>query len=367
MKEKPLNVFLLFDDDDIEVIETLEKHCKPLEHQDKIRVWHHGKIGIGQLIEPETMRQLENADVILMMITASLLNSERFHQVEPIALQRSALKQSIVIPVYLKHCYFTGFEFTQLKMLPSDGQPVVTAEDDLDERCKEVANEIHQLVETLKEANEGVPKVQETLKMVTSNGADLNAILYVVNDPNLNNPDLINREINCIKQRLLLGKCSCRYEFIPKNVNTIEELQRALLETRPKIVHFSGYSTEEEHITFHNKKGEKIRISPSALCSLFTLFDERLELVFLNACYSETQAEAITEVIPFAIGISGTFPKVHALDFVKAFYQAISYGTSIEKAYRLGRNLLQLKNVSAFNKIVLLERKKEAPALTTGL
>lgn len=47
-----------------------------------------------------------------------------------------------------------------------------------------------------------------------------------------------------------------------------------------------------------------------------------------------------------------------ALNFVNGFYQAISYGTSIEKAYRLARNLLQLKNVAFFDKMIMLNRKE---------
>ena len=355
---KPKNVFILFDDDDYEIIQNIEKHCKPLVEQGKIDVWHHKKIDPGRLVETETKRKLEKADVILLMISSSLLNSERFYEVEKVSLERSHTGRSIVIPVYLKHCYFTGYDFTQLKMLPSDGEPVFNSEShvDLNKRYSEVAAEIHNLVDMLKQ-EDGENFAESPSLVPEQNGKnEAMAILFIINNPNESDPELLNEEINSIKTRILLGKCSCRYELIPKNVKTIEELQRAFLETRPRFVHFSGYATDDKRIVFLNSQNQKVFVSPESLKNLFDEFNEHLELVFLNSCFSDEQAPSISESVNYVIGIEGTVGEHASLDFVRGFYQAISYGTSIKKAFNLGRNLLQMKNELSFTRINMLEK-----------
>lgn len=350
----PLNIFILFDDDDAAVIESIEKHCAAMVKQGEIRVWHHRKINPGQLIETEMKRNLEIAEVILLMISSSLLNSERFYEVEKISLERLYEGKSMVIPVYLKYCLFTGYAFTQLQMLPADGEPVVNEAPDLDARFRDIAIEIHHLVDTRREDDRaaGNPLIPAPDKH--KQGAM--PILFIINNPSEADPELLNKEINSIKTRILLGKCSCRYELVPKNVKTIEELQRAFLETRPKMVHFSGYSTHDRSLVFLDSDQKKIFVSPSALKGLFSEFNDQLELVFLNACYSDQQAPNIAEAVNFVIGIDGPVGDVAILDFIRGFYQAISYGTSIRKAFNLGKNLLELKNEDSFNRIVMLEK-----------
>lgn len=352
-KHSPLKVFLLFDNEDQEVVSEIEKHCVPLERTGKISIWHQGKINPGQIIENEVLRNIEIADVIILMISVNLLNSELFYEVEKIGIKRAKEKKSLLIPVYLKHCLFTGYGFTEFKMVPLDGDPVVKSGGDLTERCHNVADEIHNIVNTVEALS-----IENNKKTVfkDSTGATTN-ILYLVNDPDNLESEMVNEEINCIKHRLVLGKCSCNYELIPKNLKTIEDFQKAMLEVRPRIVHFSGYATKEDKLTFSDSYGEIINVKPASLTKLFTQFSDKLEIVFLNSCYSKPQADSISNEIKYVIGINGGVEKKISIDFVKAFYQAISYGTSIKKAYNLAINLLELKNLKYAENIVLLENE----------
>lgn len=355
---KPVQVYLAFDDLDFTVVNLIHKHCAAMEKKKAVEIWHHRMLRPGQIIEQEVERRLQRAEVIVLMISASLLSSDAFHVIEKTALERLYQKQCIVLPIYLKHAFFTGYDFTSLQMLPSDGEPVVKSDSDLDldKRCKEVAEEIHTLVENLLEIGYNETPDKNTLGIPFQSEGKRQVILYLSNNPKRSDPNLLNEEINCIKQRLVLGKCSCSYELIPKNVENLEALQRALLETRPSIVHFSSYATQEDKLVFKNEDGTHLSIDPQALCSFFALFNERLQLVFLNACYSEPQAKAVQQVIPFVIGIDGgeVVPS-SALDFVKAFYQSIAYGTKIPKAYAMARSLLQMKGTPHFERILLLE------------
>ena len=355
MSTKPLNVYVCFDDDDFEIVNLIEQHCASLVHTKKIDVWHHQKIRPGQLVEHERRIHLDNADIILLMISSKLLNTEEFYEVEKVSMNRLRNRQALVIPVLLKYAHLYGFEFTELQMLPSDEEPVMNKDGNLDLRCKEVAIEIHRLVETLDEIEYSSSSTKIDLNIPFRTNSGIIPILYLTNNPDSADPTSVNEEISTIKKRLLLGKCSCQYELIPKNFMTLEELQRALLETRPRIVHFSGYATDDDQILFVDTNGQRVPIDSEALCSLFKIFNDSIELVFLNNCYSEEQAKALSNAIKYVIGVAGPISRQTSLAFVSGFYQAISYGTSLHKAYRLGRNHLQLKGSDTFDKVNLLE------------
>lgn len=352
----PIKVFIQFDDKDLKVIELIQEHCASLIVNNRIEIWDHRNVALGQITKNERLRNLNEADVILLMISVNLLNSELFYEIEQISIKRAKQNRSILIPVYLKQCYFDGFKFTEFKMLPSDGLPVFKNDLDLNERCYNVAVEIHNIVDTIEGLNRENGRQEKLLLPLTKE--DQMNILYIINDPNNMEAEIVNEEINCIKHRLLMGRCSCRYEVIPKNVITLEDLHQALLEVRPRIVHYSGFATPKNKISFKDKNGNEIDFQPEALSTLFSLFNDKLEIVILNTCYSKPQAESISDSINYVIGVDGGVKKEVAIDFVNGFYQAISYGTSIKKAFDLGINLLQLKNLDAANKIMIFENSK---------
>jgi len=70
------------------------------------------------------------------------------------------------------------------------------------------------------------------------------------------------------------------------------------------VVHFSGHGNEKGEILLQNDQGHSERVSPSFLKELFREKKGRVRLVVLNACHTGPVAEAITEVIDCAVGVS---------------------------------------------------------------
>jgi hypothetical protein len=64
--------------------------------------------------------------------------------------------------------------------------------------------------------------------------------------------------------------------------------------------------------------------------------------VVLNACYSEVQAEAIAQHIPFVIGMNDAIGDIAAVKFSVGFYDALGAGWSYPEAYQLGCNAIAL-------------------------
>lgn len=74
-----------------------------LRHGGFICEWSDGQIIPGQEWAPEIIRQLDEADIILLLITSSFLGSEFIGRVELTrALERHRRGEAIVIPVILK-------------------------------------------------------------------------------------------------------------------------------------------------------------------------------------------------------------------------------------------------------------------------
>lgn len=83
-----------------------------------------------------------------------------------------------------------------------------------------------------------------------------------------------------------------------------DDLQRAILTLKPQIVHFSGHGVVEEDLTLEDETGQAQLVGAAAIANLFRLFADAVECVVLNACYSEVQAKAIAEQIPYKAGCS---------------------------------------------------------------
>ena len=145
------------------------------------------------------------------------------------------------------------------------------------------------------------------------------------------------------------------------------DLQRALLEEDPVVVHFSGHGTGTAGIVLHSESGTEESLVPSAaLADLFRALSGNIRLVVLNACYSEEQAKLIVEVIDFVVGMADQIGDDAARAFAAALYQGLAYGTSVQTAFDLGRNKLQLMGLTDDENVpVLLTREGvDASAVT---
>lgn len=144
-----------------------------------------------------------------------------------------------------------------------------------------------------------------------------------------------------------LQRAQRRDEFILKQVWAVRrsDFRRAMLDSKPNIVHFCGHGLGEEGIAFEDENGQAKLVSTEALSGFFELFADTVECVVLNACYSEVQAEAIAKHIPHVIGMNKAIGDSAAIEFAVAFYDALGAGKTIEFAYKLACNAIQLSGL----------------------
>lgn len=121
-----------------------------------------------------------------------------------------------------------------------------------------------------------------------------------------------------------------------------DDLQELLLRHQPDIVHFSGHGTEENELILVGANGNGVRVSGAALRQLFGVLKGNIRCIVLNACYTETQAKALAEVIDCVVGIEDAISDEGARQFATAFYRALGYEKSIGDAFALGQVQIEL-------------------------
>lgn len=134
------------------------------------------------------------------------------------------------------------------------------------------------------------------------------------------------------------------------------DLQNALLDLKPQIVHFSGHGGKETGLILENKAGQAVAVSTEALAGLFELFADQVECVVLNACYSEIQAKAIADYIPYVIGMSKQIGDPAAIEFAVIFYAALGAGESVEFSYKLGCNAIRMAGIEEYLTPTLIKK-----------
>lgn len=187
-------------------------------------------------------------------------------------------------------------------------------------------------------------------------------ILMISANPLGTNTLKIQEEIAAIQIGLSAAPQGETFRFIPKTHVSIHELQDAMLSESPQIVHFSGHGAGEAGIKLQDEYGDAQLVSSEALAGLFELFADTIECVLLNACYSEVQATAISQHIPYVIGMNNAIEDNAAREFAVAFYKTLGAGKDIQFAYKFAKNALLLTGMKNQHLLpVLLANPHAAP------
>lgn len=95
-------------------------------------------------------------------------------------------------------------------------------------------------------------------------------------------------------------------------------------------------------------------MTTQALAALFATLKDNIRLVFLNACYSREQAQALVTSIDCVVGMKESVSDDAATVFASSFYRAIGFGRSIQEAFDQGKTALLLEGIPEENTPELL-------------
>lgn len=122
-----IEIFYLYADvdEDRRMIERLDKHLSVMRRQGLISTWNKSKIEYGADIQTEMNKHLEQAQIILFMVSADFLYA--YYLEDDSNIERALARRvtgTIVIPVLLRQSDWEGSPFGGLKPLPPDGRPI---------------------------------------------------------------------------------------------------------------------------------------------------------------------------------------------------------------------------------------------------
>jgi len=173
---------------------------------------------------------------------------------------------------------------------------------------------------------------------------NLKKVLILAANPHNTDRLRLDEEVREIQTALESSRTANEFEIIMRWAVRVEDLQEALLDSSPQIVHFSGHGGGEQGLVLENESGKLQMVSTEALATLFSIFQNTIQCVCLNACYSEIQAEAIHQFIDCVVGMNQPIGDKAAIKFAQGFYRAIAANRSFEEAYKLGCNAIGLEN-----------------------
>ncbi len=155
----------------------------------------------------------------------------------------------------------------------------------------------------------------------------------------------LGQELRDIREKLQLSKQRDNFLLDSRESVRPSDVTQAIFDFNPQVIHFSGHGTQDGYICFENIDGKVQPVSPTALAALFSLVSNQIKCVVLNACYSEIQAKAIAEHVPFVIGMNKAIGDKAAISFSIGFYKALGAGHIVENAYKFGCVEIQLNGI----------------------
>ncbi len=134
---------------DLRVFEKLKTHLSVLRRQYGIDEWYDSAISVGNNITQGIETHLRTADIIVLLISAEFLASERCYELEmQRALELTKAGRTRLIPVIISPTDWETLPLARYSPLPADGRPV-SLNRNIDAALTEVAQGIRKVVEEL--------------------------------------------------------------------------------------------------------------------------------------------------------------------------------------------------------------------------
>jgi len=186
---------------------------------------------------------------------------------------------------------------------------------------------------------------QQKETQTETNNSTVKTILILASNPKNTSQLRLDEEVREIDAGLQRAKKRELFDLKQRWAVRVQDVYQAMLDFQPQIVHFSGHGTGDDGLALEDEFGKSKLVDTQALAKLFELFSTTIECVVFNACYSEVQAEAIVKHIPYVIGMNQAIGDRASVKFATGFYNALGAGESVEFAYKLGCNVIQLDGI----------------------
>lgn len=150
MKNSP-KIFISYTREDKFGVEELRKHLRVIERTGKADIFYDAEIRPGEDWDKRIKEELDNADIVLFIISANFLASDYAYGVElKHTLERVKKGQTRVIPVLFRDCAWKETEFAQFQVVPSNGVPIFSSRNsNPDEGFAQIAQAVKYVIDDI--------------------------------------------------------------------------------------------------------------------------------------------------------------------------------------------------------------------------
>jgi tetratricopeptide (TPR) repeat protein len=144
--KRPLKLFYCYARRDKDLRDELHIHLSSLRRQNLISGWYDGEVGVGQDWKKEIDTYLQEAHIILLLVTPHFMASDYCYDVAmQRALKRHRAGKARVIPIILRPTIWENSPFSFIQALPTNAKPLAQWSD-RDEAFWSIAIDIYVLV-----------------------------------------------------------------------------------------------------------------------------------------------------------------------------------------------------------------------------
>lgn len=192
--------------------------------------------------------------------------------------------------------------------------------------------------------------------------------LFLTANPTATARLALDVELRDILERIRAAEHRDAFEMVLAPAARPDDIEQALLQHKPVIVHFSGHGSGADGLVFQGDADEKAKlVSAEAIGQLFKLLRKNVRMVILNACYSEVQAEAIGREIDFVVGMKQAISDVAARKFAASLYRGLGFGETVDTAFELGKSAILREGLIDCKDVPVLLVRSGASARTALL
>lgn len=109
----------------------------------------------------------------------------------------------------------------------------------------------------------------------------------------------------------------------PSLATSYASLLEHLVRERPRILHFAGHG-EQRHLLLHGDDHSPQPVPAEAVRDAVGAIGRELDLVVLNACWSESVGRSLLPLARCVVAVPGPVPDASAVAFVRGFYTVLA-------------------------------------------
>ena len=156
----PVKIFISYAHEDEWYRKELTKHLSSLKHIGLVKEWSDRLILPGDEWNEKIKSQINDANIILFLVSADFMASDYIFQVElESAIRRHKEGKVIIIPIILKNCNWHDLQLGRFQVLPTEAKPIANWEDK-DDAFTDIVEQLAKLIREKAGRGENYPKKQ---------------------------------------------------------------------------------------------------------------------------------------------------------------------------------------------------------------